>query len=180
MGAAGGVVWSYSTIDFSQVDALYQGLWDPSSLGITMDGTALDTLTFNSIVGSSAYWTGTTDIYHDTGSPHYHYGTPVHFKLTTTGGANLFDATSLSFEGGAYASLGAMWEVTGDYTIQMEFFTGSIGSTTVPADWNVIEGSLQTSFSPGFYYKPVPEPTTMLLLGTGLIGLAGARRRMKK
>ena len=28
--------------------------------------------------------------------------------------------------------------------------------------------------------KPVPEPTTMLLLSTGLLGLAGTRRRMKK
>lgn len=72
-----------------------------------------------------------------------------------------FNATTTDFDGGESIT-----------------FFGATGYSPSPTlvDYNFTNGSVATAQS----YAPAPEPTTLLLLGTGLLGLTWRKRRQQR
>jgi hypothetical protein len=104
-------------------------------------------------------------------------GDPTHFTAAVSA-IEIVDPSSYPF-GGLGLSYSALYEVTRNETTGIGTLNASLNGFlfNTGSDPIDIKGT-------GFYtsgQSPVPEPTTMLLFGAGLVGLAGfGRKRFKK
>lgn len=159
--------------------------------GISLSGDGTSALQVFNITGSAL----STSTYYSFITNNIPIGTTLLFNVsgasvTMNGGTNIFytgqdlnynvlfnfyEATSLTIQ-----SIAVPGSILAPYA-SVTANNGNIDGTIIAASWT---GGMElhnvpfesTSSSP----DPVPEPSTMMLLGTGLIGLAGLARRVKQ
>jgi hypothetical protein len=105
---------------------------------------------------------------------------PVEFLSPGSAQGRLFDTAYGGFLTATYSGLvGVAGTVYDDLyrTLNLDFGSGGFSDGTIlfSADTDNLE--IKGDLHPADQTNPVPEPTTMLLLGTGLMGLAGFGRK---
>jgi len=188
-GGVGGKNASYSNLDPAAYSDIYWGLASTTSAQAGLSG-ALNTLTFTDVIGSTAYFNGTTSYQNAYDGNDLVITVPIQLTLTLTGGTWV-TAASL----GLSSALGDLADITGTSFSVNEAFTANFsaiadsGASNYQALNNVEQlpgntGHTETSFGGGFYTDPpvasgVPDTAgTFTLMAISLVGLLGLRRRL--
>lgn len=107
------------------------------------------------------------------------------FGLLVDGEEVAWTETGTDSEGFFTAEYDDLFLASGTHTISIEvtdlawYYSWCYGWKQYTCGWGYISFSGITPV-PDDYPKPVPEPATMLLFGSGIVGLAGYRSRRKK
>jgi hypothetical protein len=106
------------------------------------------------------------------------YNNPVHLSIVVDGPANEFYGTYDFGTGGSGETAHYSFNTTSVKAVDLQYVHVALDSrttTSTPFGTKYDGGEIDN-----ITVTATPEPTTMLLFGSGLIGLAGFRRRFKK